>query len=254
MSSGLQKKLHQIEVTPPLGLWDKIASELDASTSYAQRLFEYQAQPPTETWAKVEAALEPTTVPAPVVPFFKRYKTPLRYIAAASFIAVTLVTATLLLRRTDADSLSNTSNITQPNTEIKTVTGESTGVAALTQTPKEPASRQSISQQAAIVTLKRTLASVRPQNIFPSLSISRKFIPREAAETALHFSSSDNFMVYSDGNGNAMKLPKKLFTLVSCPDGDGSCQERIHQLQQKLASSNVTADFMGMMDLVRQLQ
>ena len=80
-------------------------------------------------------------------------------------------------------------------------------------------------------------------------------MPRQVDKEALfNFSSLNDHMVYSDGDGNAMKLPKKLFSLVNCPDGDGSCKERIHQLQQKLSSTAMTADFTGILDMLRQLQ
>lgn len=252
MSSNLQNKLFHFEAPPPPGLWDRIAEDLAADDTFAQRLYNYQQPPPVGVWIKIENGLE-DTAPAKVIPFTTRYKKPLRYLAAASFIAVILVAATLLLRRTDAGSLAGANKILSPGLQTPPLTND-TDVASNNPAVDEPSGLQRTSRQAAIVTLKRTLASVRPQTIFPSLSISRKFIPRRAAETALHFASPDNFMVYSDNDGHAMKLPKKLFSLVNCPDGDGSCMERIQQLQQKLAASTVTADFAGMLDIVRQLQ
>lgn len=67
-------------------------------------------------------------------------------------------------------------------------------------------------------------------------------------------SSLNDFMIYSDEDGNAMKLPKKLFSLVNCPNGDDSCKERILNMQQKLSSASIASGFTGILEMLRQLQ
>jgi hypothetical protein len=91
--------------------------------------------------------------------------------------------------------------------------------------------------------------------MFRSFAFSNQSLPQKAnKEELLNYSELDSYMVYSDGDGNAMKLPKKLFSLVHCQDGDYTCKERIKQLQQKMASGATTTDFAGIIEILRQLQ
>ncbi|HVF97607.1 MAG TPA: hypothetical protein VM871_09810 [Flavisolibacter sp.] len=255
MSTPLQKKLFHFEAPPPPAMWERIAEDLDTSSEFfPQRLYAYEVQPPTGRWKKIEASLDGRASSARVISFFSRYNAPLRYIAAASVIAIILLAATFTFRQTKYEDVTVNNEILTPAERLETKPSDS-DLAGVEREQKKMNRQNSKPPLVSISILKRTLASVRPQNILPSLRLSRSFIPRQAnGKTVLPFSSQDNFMVYSDEEGHAMKLPKKLFSLVNCPDGDRSCSERIRQLQRKLATSTAPADFMGMLDLVRQLQ
>jgi hypothetical protein len=61
-------------------------------------------------------------------------------------------------------------------------------------------------------------------------------------------------MIYSDGDGNVVRLPKKLFNAFACPTGDISCKQRLQQLREKFAESAVTADFNGLLQILKSLQ
>ncbi|MEO6613187.1 MAG: hypothetical protein ABIT05_14980 [Chitinophagaceae bacterium] len=65
MSSGLQQKMYNFEVTPPAGAWEKIAAELDESElsrQYPSRLHDIEITPPAYAWQEIAAALdEPVT-------------------------------------------------------------------------------------------------------------------------------------------------------------------------------------------------
>lgn len=258
MNSDLQNKMYHFEADPPPEVWNKIADALDEEETYPQRLFSYEEQPPAQVWKNIEAVLEDSTAPAIKIVPFTRYKKPVRYLAAAaSILAVVLFTITFDNKKTGAGSViggaetvvtTNQSSIVPldiPNTEK----GQAPPAdVVITQSDKEDNITRQTDQ-------KRTASSIRPQTIFRSFSFSQKFIPKSINKEALFdFSSSDNYMVYSDGAGNAMKLPKKLFSLVHCEDGDASCKERIHQLQQKLAAGAATTDFVGILEILRQLQ
>lgn len=252
MNKPFQEKLLHVEVPPPPAVWETIAASLDGETSFEKRLQAYAETPPAQGWNRIEAAL---AQPAPVIPFFTRYKTPLRYIAAASALAVVLTVLTLVTRRTEAGpSAANSGR------ELSTppAGGSTAALASPSKTNRpEPAvaDNKPEADRGAIASIRRSLAFIRPQNILPRLSISRRFIPQQADEKPeLSFPPLDKFMVYSDGDGNAMRLPKKLFGLVSCADGDGSCKERIRRLQQTMAANTGSADFAGMLDMLRTLQ
>ena len=61
MSSGLQHKMYNYEVAPPIAVWDKIAAELDQSElsdKYPSRLYNIQIAPPLYVWQSIAAKLD----------------------------------------------------------------------------------------------------------------------------------------------------------------------------------------------------
>jgi len=257
MNSNLQKKLFHFEAPPPKKAWEKIAEALNEEMSFAQRLYRYEETPSFASWKVIESSLHEPQMTAKVVPFITRYKAPLRYIAAASMIAVTLVIVNLSIRHTVAGSLASTSKREHPvqqalqkkNDQNFSDTPETTG--PLTAAPRINAENN----KSNFIAPKRTLAYIQPQSILPVLSLRKTFIPKQVKEkTFFDQSSADDFMVYSDGDGDVMKLSKKLFSLVCCKDGDGSCKTRLQRLRQTLSASVASADFAGMIDMLRQLQ
>jgi hypothetical protein len=260
MDSHLQNKLYHFEANPPQEVWDKIAGSLDTEETFSHRLFEYEVQPPPQAWSVIEASLDQANTPAKVIPL-TRYKKPVRYIAAASIIAIILAITTL-----------NTGESGGNTTQATTKTSLPINQASILPVPKKPVLvEEPAPTSPAVVTVKRTekaekvyrktntpkkaLGFIDLQNAMNRISLSGQFIPDEVnKEQMFDFSVLDNYMVYSDGDGNAIKLPKKLFSLVNCQDGDGSCKERIHQLRQKLTANFASTDFAGLLEIVRQLQ
>ncbi|HEU0064992.1 MAG TPA: hypothetical protein VFQ58_08170, partial [Flavisolibacter sp.] len=51
-------------------------------------------------------------------------------------------------------------------------------------------------------------------------------------------------------DGNAMKLPKKIYGSFACPPDDTPCREKLRQLKQKVASGSFNSDFAGMLDIL----
>lgn len=253
MNNDFQNKLFNYEAPPPAGVWEKIADALETPDGYAQRLAGYEEPPSPAVWRRLETTLNESATPAKVVPFLIRYKNPLRYIAAAGVIVVALVTVTLITRHTEAGSLAGKIErmppLQRPASENRAVVTATIGRSATIKT------EGGNEEKTFVASIKRTLAYIKPQKILPKLSFSRRFIPRKVTgESVADFSAQEAFMVYSDGNGNAMRLPKKLFSLVNCEDGDETCKHRIQTLRQKLSANVSPSDFTGMLDLLRQLQ
>jgi hypothetical protein len=260
MSSDLQNKMFHFEADPPKEVWNKIAGALDADNEqeFPQRLFNYEVQPPVNIWDKIEASLEEESA-IKVIPI-TRYKKPLRYIAvAASIIAAFFLTTNLLNKKTGTGSViggTETVNTTNQSSILPLDnSGTQPGVAIVPKkTVSTTAAENDVTNDEKTVR-RRSLVSIRPQNILSIASIKKGFIPAIASKEVLFdFSEMNNYMVYSDGKGNAMRVPKKLFSLLFCADGDYSCNERIRQLQQKMATSATTTDFGGILEILRQLQ
>ncbi|MDI3319889.1 hypothetical protein [Pinibacter soli] len=90
MSEHLKNKLQQFEATPPKGLWDRIAVELDENRLYkdtSERLFNYETTPPAGIFDKVVTALE-RDLPQKETPV-RKINTTFRWsVAAAILIAL----------------------------------------------------------------------------------------------------------------------------------------------------------------------
>ncbi len=263
-TNQLKNKLARFEALPPEGAWDKLVERLESSETFAERLFQYEETPSLRNWISIEKTLEQPSQPAKIIPFGTRFKRPIRYITAASIIGLILVASTLLMKRTEAGSVQAGSKTTVPTTPSLIVKNKQPNSITKQATEEKYAIKQStVSLQNAAgfldnkisASLKKPLRLIQPGKEVSTPLLNNGFIPTHADEKDFYdFSLADNYMVCSDDDGNALKLPKKLFSLVRCKDGDGSCKERIRQLQQKLASPAITADFSGVLEMLQQLQ
>ena len=263
-TNQLKNKLARFETLPPEGAWDKLVERLERSESFAERLYQYEETPSLRNWTGIEKTLDQPTQPAKVISFGTRFKRPIRYVAAASIIGVILITATLFMKRTEAGSVQAGSKTTVPTTPSLIVkNGGPTTIIKQSIEEKDsikssPTSLQTVTaflENRISASSKKSLRLIQPDKEVSASLPSDNFIPAHADKKDFYdFSLADNYMVCSDDDGHAMKLPKKLFSLVQCKDGDGSCKERIRQLQQKLASPAITADFSGVLEMLQQLQ
>src|SRR5882672_6537730 len=65
MSSGSDHKIYNYELTPPQGVWEKIAAELDQSelsSTFPKRLRTFKVVPPVEAWSKIANMLRGTSL------------------------------------------------------------------------------------------------------------------------------------------------------------------------------------------------
>lgn len=231
MNSNLQSKLQEFRATPPDGVWSKIADALDEGT-VSQRLSQYEENPPATAWQAIENSLT-TAAPEPAkeVPFTIRFRKPLRYAAAACFLAVILVTVTLTVRRTEAGAIDAGSKTTVPagNTAATTTASEQNAL-----------SPQQENSTAATETSETTTAKG-----------SNSHQPKNARAS---YASLNEYVFFRDGDGKMRKVAKKLAGFVNCKDGDSNCQQRLQLLRQKMAANAMTTDFTGILDMLRQLQ
>jgi PleD family two-component response regulator len=246
MESNLQTKLQQFSATPPEGVWEKIADALDADEGYAQRLHYYEEQPPSIVWQHIEENLEEAT-PANVVPFTTRFKKPLRYAAVAGILAVILVTVTLTVKRTEAGALEAGSATTVPE-KTSTTTVKTEAAQPVRNVPSSHEERDN--KETAI----QKESDATNQKEKQSIAVTEKENTGETNRSTAVYSSLNNYVVFSDGDGKLRRVSKKLVNLVRCKDSDGSCQQRLQQLRQKMAAKAMTTDFTGILEMLHQLQ
>ena len=261
MNSNLQNKLSGFEATPPPGVWDRIAGTLDEGYIFSEKLYQYEEAPKSSVWQKIETSLEEE--PASVIPITRRYKKPAQYVAAAAAVIAAIVIGVAMLTKKEA-LLTTTSQISAPFKDQQR--NHSPVSSKREQAPPTTKTASSLPFQvnnesspkrgeSRLNSVKKLFAAVQHPTEESTIILGDGFVPQQAQPASFFdFSSEDNYMVYSDDNGHAMRVPKKLFSLVNCPAGDGSCTERIRQIQQKLLFNSSSTDFTGILEMLRQLQ
>jgi len=103
MNSELQKRLYEMEVTPPATVWEKLSvniDEINADNLIGKKVTDAEVSPPATAWQHISNAITSAERKEPakraIVINFKRLA------AAAIFIGV-IVTAWLMLRNNKGD-------------------------------------------------------------------------------------------------------------------------------------------------------
>lgn len=111
MNSGLQKRLYEMEVTPPATVWEKLSvniDEINADNLIGKKVLETELTPPSNAWQNISIAIDAGGKREPakrgVVINFKRLA------AAAVFMGV-VITAWIVLRNSRGnDTLAGVEN------------------------------------------------------------------------------------------------------------------------------------------------
>jgi hypothetical protein len=250
--SQLQNKLLHYEVPPPSGVWNKIEPLLDENLSPAlsEKLYQYEENPSLSVWQNIDRQLNiPSSDGSKVVPFFIRYKKPLKYSGAAAilfFIAV--LTSLLISKKTESELPTN--SIVQNNIIEKDSTNpfNSQKKNSLLSTKENAKTDQLV--------VKSNTPRERQTSAKHSFSAIESLLPHRAERNDVASTSidADKYMIYSDKEGNAIRLPKKIFSAFTCPTDDMLCKQRLQQLREKFAASAMTADFNGLLQILKGLQ
>jgi hypothetical protein len=254
MSDQLPNKLSAFAADPPPGLWEKIEASLQEQAEFGrlpQRLYAFEATPPSDIWTIVRQELDR----AQAVPFFQRFRRPLRYGSIAAAFILVAVTVSLLLVSKKTISEGNAGALLTTKERIVT-----TEVARPTQAPKDPYHNDPPDERNP-ATVSRTqrfwhLLKRAPLSVSAAIpSTSDLPLPAEAPprQIVAEDASSEAYLIYSDGDGHAMKLPKKLFDVFHCGQQDETCKMRLRNLQQKIATSAFSNDFTGVLELLQHL-
>ena len=252
MSNQIQNKLLHYEVQPPEGVWNNIAASLDEnhSLTLSDKLYDYEANPSPIVWENINAHLNNSiNEKGKVVPFYIKYRRPLKYSSAvAIFIFLAVLTSLLISKKTEselpAENLANTNATTKDSAKSPTAT-EKNSIEQVTEKNK-PGDL-----------VARTKISKPKENDTQTISsLAENLLPRQAERNEIVNSSlsPDKYMIYSDGDGNAIRLPKKIFSAFTCPTNDLICKQHLQQLREKFASSAMTADFTGLLQILKSLQ
>lgn len=261
MQNNLQHKLHHFQSPPPAGVWSKIEQTLDEEKNLSEMLFNYRQQPPAAVWASIQSKLDKGD--NDLVAVMPRRKRLVAFAAAASLI--TAIVFTFLLTNTKEEE----PQLVNSPLELPVQSTESTALKPAPLPVNPPVEKAFINRTSVTVQSQPVRRSVRAASYRPAsnvegsdlqiattgFAITGRFIPQKAREEdVVDLSEFDNYMVYSNAEGMAMKLPKKLFSLVHCTEGDNSCKDRINNLQLKLSQNGMTNDFMGIVEIINHMR
>lgn len=258
MSTQLQNKLRHYAPEPPQKVWETIAGLLDEKmdAGFPKKLYDFEASPSPLAWDKINARLG-VPAPAKVVPFFQKHKKLVQYAAAAAIVFFLAITTLLLIENNNGSALTATTPATVPNHQRNIAPKASPG-----QKPAPESNSLLASARPDTDYQKNTEEKKNPYNKLQAQTKLGAIIPRwtfmpkvaEAKQTVSSDSPVEKYMVYSDGDGNAMKLPKKLFDFITCVKEDILCKQEMQQLQQKVASAVLTTDFTGVLEVLKNLK
>lgn len=236
MSSQIQNKLLHYEVPPPSEMWDKIAASLDEPFpgSLSEKLYAFESTPPESAWRKIFNNLNAKQKEAKVVPFYVRYRKPLKYSSAAAIFIFAAVLVSLLVSKKTESELPVDRTVKFSAKKDSSILFES------------KANRQ-----------KNTASAPLQKGTSQSFSKISQAPISSAENDDISGSLSDKYMIYYDAEGNTIRLPKKIFNAFVCPldrPDNADCKQRLKKLKEKFASSAVTADFNGILEILKSLQ
>jgi hypothetical protein len=239
MSSQTQNKLMHYEISPPPGVWNKIAASLDENISPAlfEKLYNYQEAPPAIAWQNLSVRLNDlVTPPSKVIPFYIRYRRPLKYSGAIAIFTVLAVLTSLLVSKKTESEIPARGIINNHS-------------------PLQKSTPQPINDRKGINPLTETAERMNAKPSNTSIDPTREQAGRMEPDYPNNSSfNQDKYITYSDANGRVIRLPKKILTAFTCSTGDARCKQRLQKLRQKFAESAVTADFTGLLQILKSLQ
>jgi len=121
MNSGLQKRLYEMEVTPPATVWEKLSvtiDEINADNIIGEKVLDAELTPPASAWQNIRVAINTAEKKEPakrgLVINFKRLA------AAAIFIGVIITAWIFLKNRNGNDTLAGVENPVKKETPSDT--------------------------------------------------------------------------------------------------------------------------------------
>lgn len=252
MSSQLQNKFLHYEVPPPEGVWNKIAASLheNVSLTLSEKLYQYEENPSPVAWQNIVTQLDqPGVEKTKVVPFYIRYRRPLKYSSAvAIFIFLAVLTTLLISKKTESELPAG--GVVQNNL-INKDSSKTPG-----DSEENNSSIQKENNKPEQTIAKSKVSKRRQEENETSFSFIENFLPRQAERNEVVNSSidTDKYMIYSDEDGNVVRLPKKIFSAFACPSEDMICRQKLQQLREKFAASATTPDFTGLLQILKSLQ
>ncbi len=251
MDKDFKSRLRQFELPPPPGSWERLADALDQDAlEFPRRLQQYEAAPPAGAWNKIASAI----TNKPVETEGKPYRINRRVIgwvaAAAAVIFAIVMIFPFNDQRNEVNSNPGIVNASiAPGNRIVDIPGD---------TVTQPSNKDAVQEQDVAVN-KRPIKKTRSRQYDdedPGPVAMLEYIPAQMnTPRKFEFTDADeNYMTYTDDDGYVGRLPKKLYEVFECATREMVCRAKIRDLQSRVASSAVSSDFTGVLQMLRNLQ
>ena len=258
MEQNFQDRLNNFQLPPPEGVWNKIDRVLEAQEEkrLARKLFYFEIIPPAQAWQKLSFKIGSDKETAARKRPIKKY---LLYASIAASIILSIISVNFLTGNNNTvteESLITTPKIVTPskNAEYNKTdsvnriiegTGSSNHFIAAVHSPKK----------SWFSTHQLRLKDIEERLIGSASSSLEKFVPESAFRNKeiSYEDGLDRYMIYASDDGNAVRLPKKMYDNFACPSNDPSCKEKIKMLQQKMVQGSFASDFTGVLDLLSNM-
>jgi hypothetical protein len=253
MNSNFQDRLKNFEVDPPPGLWNKIGSMLEnrPELMIAEKLVQFEMDPPAGSWKKISTKLYPTPITSrkPVKKF-------LLYGSIAACLIVAIISVKLL---TGEQTTTNEIAPASVNSEKQSVIPHpkenvviKNNIVITPENKLAAAVKKIVNRGYSFV---RYYPAAINENLISTASSIDKFMPDYASRNQRipYTDDGDKYMIFASEDGNAVKLPKKVYDSFACPTDDTPCRDKLRLLQQKAASGSLNSDFAGMLDILTNI-
>lgn len=248
MSTPLQNKLLSYTVQPPERVWDSIAASLNnRETALATKLQQFEVTPPEKVWNNIEKQL-PAATPVRSI----KSKNIRAYAAAAAVLIAVIFT--VIYTKESNTAPQRATYVQQPQNQNPV--SQTAGAAPYPSSPAPAAtaenSRNTNYTRKSFEDDRGFVAHTLPVQQLAAADADMSFIPTVATPVQTVPAPTEKYMVYSDEDGNAMRLSKKIFDFFSCASKRPDCRHQLQQLQQQFATTSTT-DFAGVVELLRKL-
>jgi hypothetical protein len=237
MSNELSHKLHSYQAIPPVEIWEEIASALDHRTSsLVDKLYNYTQLPGESLWKDIEQELEGNTVIGTgiVLPFYKRYRQPIKYSAAAAILVLLATAITLFLSK-----------------------GNGINEVAVQHVPVGTTAHPIESTDQKNALLPKNFQS--EGGLKGGAGADRD--SRSLSEKEQGKQKGSRYVTMADEDGNKIRLSKKALTVFDCAGNTTSlnykrCKENILLMQKKMSASllSPSGDFGGLIEMIKSLE
>lgn len=274
MSNAIQNKILNYEVTPPDGIWEKIAGALDESElahEFPSKLYGAEVLPPVSAWNKIANSLDADHEAA--IPEHKRISPLLKYAAAAVVIGMLAWGGIQLLNNRSGNKEVVKQELSQPEKDNpapltnQNNNGPDENIASADNNlPSEEARND-----AALEASKKTFAKLdmpvksRMKEIasgfsFASTSGTERISGIFPNDEIITGNLASRYITLMTPEGNIIRMSKKLTDMVCCVSGEDEndeCKDQMKKWREKIICSptcHSTGSFMDMLDLVQALQ
>ena len=283
MNSGLQKRLYEMEVTPPATVWEKLSvniDEINADNLIGKKVLDVELTPPANAWQNISIAIGAGGKKEPakrgVVINFKRLA------AAAIFIGVIITAWIFFKNRNSNDTLSGVQIPVKKETPTDTNINNEKKIDNIRQPDISSTTSIAATHPELLTKSKRNKTAIRNNRIYAAPQTSNvqyaalnNEIPGgnsfgQSIDDLSLVTSDQNYLTMVNANGRLVKIPAQFANLAphlqnkpisedyyEVMFGEGAYwKETLNEWRKKVASVPVSSGdaFTSFIELLKTVQ